>query len=150
VQVDYDPNRITYSRLLDLFWKGHSPTQKNWSRQYMNAVFYQNDDQKKLALESKAQVENTTGGKVRTQIVPMQSFTLAEDYHQKYLLKRRQDLKNELLRVYPNPRDFVDSTAVTRLNGYVGGHGSPTQLSREIESLGLSNQAKQSLNQIVR
>ena len=103
-----------------------------------------------MALESKVRVGTTVGGEIKTQIVPIRSFTLAEDYHQKYLLKSRKDLTNELTRIYPNHREFVDSTAVTRLNGYVGGHGSPTQLSREIESLGLSPQGKQALTQVVR
>jgi len=116
----------------------------------MNAVFYQNEHQKNLVLESKARVETTVGGKIKTQIVAIRSFTLAEDYHQKYLLKSRKNLTNELSHIYPNHRDFVDSTAVTRLNGYVGGHGSPTQLSREIESLGLSPQGRQALTEIVR
>jgi hypothetical protein len=55
--------------------------------------------------------------------------------------KRHGDLKNEMERIYPRHRDFVDSTAVARLNGYAGGHGSMNQLSREIENLGLSAQA---------
>ena len=147
--MDYDPRRITYSQLLDIFWKSHQPTQRAWSRQYMNAVFYQNEHQRQLAIESRDRVAKTIGAAVRTQIVPIRSFTLAEDYHQKYLLKRHGDLKNEVSRIYPNHHDFINSTAVTRLNGYAGGHGSPTQLSQEIETLGLSPQGIQELTEMV-
>ena len=79
----------------------------------------------------------------------MQSFTLAEDYHQKYLLKRRTNLMRELSRLYPEHTDFVNSTAVARINGYVGGYGSKAQLLREIDMLGLSPAARKTLLDLV-
>lgn len=75
---------------------------------------------------------------------------MAEDYHQKYILKNHGKLKKEMSRIYPLHRDFVDSTAVARLNGYVGGNGSRDQLSREIESLGLSAEGKKVLAEVGR
>jgi len=45
VQVDFDPGRITYAQLLKIFWASHRPTSRNWSRQYMNAIFYHDDEQ---------------------------------------------------------------------------------------------------------
>jgi peptide-methionine (S)-S-oxide reductase len=149
VQVDYDPQRITYARLLDIFWKSHKPTQRNWSKQYMHAVFYHNEDQHQQALASKAAVEQKIGRAVKTKVVPVRSFTMAEDYHQKYILKNHQVLRNDMARIYPNPQDFVDSTAVTRLNGYAGGNGTGDQLSREIDILGLSPEGKKRLAGLV-
>jgi len=145
VQVDYDPERITYAQLLDIFWKSHRPTKQSWSRQYMNAVFYQNEQQRRLSMASKTAVEKKIGRTVKTEVVPLQSFTMAEDYHQKYILKRYYDLKNEMSRIYPRHQEFVDSTAVARLNGYAGGNGTKDQLSWEIESLGLSAEGKKAL-----
>ena len=55
-----------------------------------------------------------------------------------------------MARIFPRHRDFVDSTAVARLNGYAGGHGGTDQLSREIENLGLSAEGKKVLAELVR
>ena len=150
VQIDYDPRRISYKELLAIFWKSHNPTSRTWLRQYRNAVFYQNDDQRRQALESKAELEQKLGRKVYSEIVPLQSFTWAEDYHQKYLLKSKRELVSAMKRIYPRPRDFDDSTAVARLNGYVGGNGSREQLRREIDQLGLNERGQERLMQMVR
>lgn len=149
VQVDFDPSRITYSQLLEIFWKSHDPKKRSWSHQYMNAVFYHNESQHQKALASKTRLSKENGGKLYTRIVPLNVFTRAEDYHQKYLLKRHDDLKNKLARIYPRHKDFVDSTAAARLNGYVGGYGNREQLSREIEKLGMSTEGKTLLEKIV-
>lgn len=150
VQVDYDPEHITYARLLNIFWKSHQPTNRSRSRQYMHAVFYHNEQQRQLAMASKTALEQKIEHTVKTEVVPLRSFTMAEDYHQKYILKRHYGLKNEMSLIYTHHRDFVDSTAVARLNGYAGGHGTKDQLSREIESLGLSAEGKKVLTEVVR
>ena len=150
VQVDYDPQRIRYAQLLDIFWKSHHPTGGSWSRQYMNAVFYHDEKRQRIAMDSKAAVEKRVGPALTTKVLPLRSFTMAEDYHQKYLLKSNGRLKNEMSRIYPVHRDFVDSTAVARLNGYAGGNGSGDQLSREMDSLGLSAEGEKMLAEVVR
>jgi len=149
VQVDYDPQHITYNQLLDIFWQSHKPTGRSWSRQYMNAVFYHDDQQRQLAMDSKAAVEKKIGRSVKTEVVPLRTFTMAEDYHQKYLLKQHYDLNAEISRIYPIHRDFVDSTAVARLNGYVRGNGSKDQFANEIDNLGLTDAGKKTLTDIV-
>ncbi len=150
VQLDYDPQRITYTQLLDIFWKSHDPTARSWSRQYMQAIFYHNEEQRRMALASKASVEQKIGHAVKTQLVSVRAFTMAENYHQKYNLKGHQALRKEMERIFPNSRDFVFSSAVTRLNGYAGGNGTGDQLSREIDSLGLSADGKKRLANLVR
>ena len=82
---------------------------------------------------------------MRTEVLPLRSFTMAEDYHQKYLLKRETDLMRELSRIYPRHAALVDSTAAARLNGYAGGYGSPQQLAQEIGRLGLSAETQKKL-----
>ena len=149
VQVDYDPSLISYDQLLDIFWNSHDPTRNTRPGQYMKAVFYHNEKQHTLALASKAAIEEKTGRTVNTEIVPIRSFTMAEDYHQKFTLKGHKGLKKEIMRIYPRHRDLVDSTAAARLNGYVGGYGSRDQLSTEIDSLGLSDEAEQVLVDLV-
>ena len=149
VQVDYDPDRISYRQLLDIFWQSHRPERRSWSRQYMHAVFYHDEDQRSQAEASRAALAVQIGDNVETRVMPLRSFTMAEDYHQKYLLKGHGKLNGELAGIYPSHRDLVDSTAAARLNGYVGGHGNQAQLSREIAGLGLSTRGRKILVELV-
>ena len=148
VQVDYDPQQITYEKLLAVFWNSHQPSQQSWSQQYKNAVFFHNEQQRRLAMDSKKILEKKTGKTVKTAIVPLNSFTMAEDYHQKYLLKHHP-LKKGILDIYPHHKDLIASTAAARLNGYAGGYGNQNQLAMEIESLGLGPEGKQLLTDLV-
>jgi len=145
IEIDYDPARISYKDLLLVFWQSHDPTYKSWSRQYMSAIFYQNDEQRKRALETKAFEESQRNQKIYTEIVPYGKFYLAEDYHQKYELRRHSDLMKEFKAMYPRDIDFVNSTAAARINGYVGGHGRAEDLEATIAKLGLSAAGRERL-----
>lgn len=144
VQIDYNPEFITYSQLLNIFWNSHQPTKQSHSQQYKNVVFFHNKKQHLQTMESKMELEQKIDQTVKTGIMPLGSFTMAEDYHQKYYLKNHA-LKKEIMRIYPRHNDIVDSTAAARLNGYIGRNGSKEQLSREIENLGLSDAGKRLL-----
>lgn len=150
VQVDYDPERVSYVQLLDIFWNSHQPTNSPWRRQYMNAVFYHDEKQRRMAEASKTAIEEAIGQTVKSEVAPLRSFTMAEDYHQKYNLKRNDPLTKEIFSIYSRHRDFVDSTAVARLNGYAGGTGRRKQLEREIDRLGLSAEGQRRLEAMVR
>jgi methionine-S-sulfoxide reductase len=138
IQLDYDPTQISYKELLEIFWESHNPGSRSWSRQYMAAIFFHNDQQKKIALETKDQVAARIKDEVYTQILPATVFYLAEDYHQKYFLRLEPELLNELTAIYRSTKDFVASTAAARLNGYVAGYGTRAGIEAEISSLGLS------------
>jgi methionine-S-sulfoxide reductase len=150
VQIDYDPSKITYRQLLDVFWTSHDPTYRSWSRQYASIIFAHTDEQKRLAEESKARVAKERDRAVSTGIVPYSGFTLAEDYHQKHSLQLFPEFRKELERIYPRPADFVASTAVARVNGYLGGEGSYQALLQEKDSLGLSSARTEELLRIVK
>ena len=150
IQVDYDPTQISYEALLELFWQAHNPGAQSPSQQYMAAAFYHDESQKKLAQETRDRVAAEIGSKVETQILPAGTFYLAEDYHQKYSLRRREVFYQELAAVYPQMEDLIASTAAARLNGYLGGYGTRAQLERELDSLGLSPTAREQLLSIVR
>jgi hypothetical protein len=150
VQVDFDPRRISYADLLAIFWDSHRPASQSTRRQYWHAVFYHDARQQQMALESRNRVANRLGRPVRTEVLPLQSFTRAEDYHQKYILKRERALMRELSQMFPDHRDLVDSTAAARLNAYVGGYGSPAQFERESEALGLSPISRDKVARLVR
>ena len=98
VQVTFDPARVSYEQLLEVFWKIHDPTQVNrqgpdFGRQYRTAIFYHTPEQQALALKSKQALE--ASGKlqrpVATEITPAGTFWRAEEYHQRYLEKKGQE-----------------------------------------------------------
>lgn len=149
VQIDYDPSRISYEELLRAFWTGHDPTYRSWSRQYASIIFVHNDEQLRLARQSKAQIEQERGKAVHTEIINYSGFTLAEEYHQKHDLRQFPEYAEELMRIYPSFADYVASTAVARVNGYLGGEGSYDALKKEADSLGLSPARKQDLLRLV-
>ena len=95
VEVDYDPAKVSYEQLLDVFWENHDPTQLNrqgpdFGTQYRSAIFYYSPEQEQLAKSSKQQLEKSGqySRPIVTQIVPAATFYEAEDYHQQYLEKR--------------------------------------------------------------
>ncbi len=93
VQVVYDPRKIDYSKLLEVFWRNIDPTTPDRQfcdigTQYRTAIFYHNESQRRLAEESKEKLESgPLRGKLVTEIVPASEFYPAEDYHQKYYRK---------------------------------------------------------------
>jgi len=93
VMVEYDPAKITYRALLDIFWEIHDPTQKDRQgpdvgRQYRSAIFLFDESQKSEALTSISEKQERLGGAVTTEVVPAAEFWEAEGYHQKYYEKR--------------------------------------------------------------
>lgn len=141
--MDFNPEKITYQQLLEVLWQSHRYTRQTGMVQYKNAIFYHKQMQKYAALVSKEALEKRTGEVVRTDIVPLNSFTHAEEYHQKYLLKNSA-MKHLLNRFYTRHSDFVDSTAAARLNGYAGRYGTREQLLREFQSLGIDEKKRKS------
>jgi len=94
VQVEYDPKKVSYEKLLDVFWHNIDPTQKDaqfcdHGTQYRSGIFVHNDEQKKLAEASKAALMKSKPfkGEIVTEIVPATTFYPAEDYHQDYYMK---------------------------------------------------------------
>ncbi|MFW6102242.1 MAG: peptide-methionine (S)-S-oxide reductase MsrA [Chloroflexota bacterium] len=134
IQIDFAPTLISYGQLLEIYWDSHNPTSQPWSRQYMSIVFYHNSEQRELAMETKQREEDSLGRLIYTEITPFTEFYLAEDYHQKYYLQQVPELMEELSAIYPNFDDFIDSTAVARINGYVGGHVTFQELQEQLNS----------------
>jgi peptide-methionine (S)-S-oxide reductase len=149
IQIDYDPTVVSYEELLGVFWSSHSPTARSWSRQYMSIVFYHNDEQRRLAMETRDREAARVGGEIYTEILPASEFVLAEAYHQKYQLRQVPDLMGEFRTIYPGDDDFVASTAVARVNGYLGGNGTCEGLREQVNSLGLSEAGSEKLLRMV-
>lgn len=137
LQVDFDPKAISFAELVDLFWASHDPTRGAWSTQYAAILFYESEEQRQIALDSRDRVAAGLGRAVQTEVRPLDRFYRAEDYHQKYRLRHVRDLMAEFRQMYPVDVDFVDSTAAARVNGYLDGYGTAAQLEAEVGDLGL-------------
>jgi peptide-methionine (S)-S-oxide reductase len=92
VQVVYDPRKVTYARLLEVFWRNIDPTTPDRQfcdvgTQYRSAIFVADETQRRLAEESRAAVARQLGRPVVTEIVPVSTFYPAEEYHQDYYRK---------------------------------------------------------------
>lgn len=95
VQIKYEPHTISYSDLLTKFWNAHDPTTPNRQgpdvgSQYRSLILFHTPEQEKLAREKKKEMEKSGGfdRAIVTEIAPAGVFYRAEDYHQKYLMKR--------------------------------------------------------------
>ena len=86
VEITFDPKIISFEALLKHFWKEHDPTVK-YSNHYKSAIYYQDEEQHKIAEKSKQVIEKKLGRKVATEIQKAGAFYEAEEYHQKYLQK---------------------------------------------------------------
>ncbi|HEY8110177.1 MAG: peptide-methionine (S)-S-oxide reductase MsrA [Nitrososphaerales archaeon] len=94
VQVEFDPSVLPYEKLLDVFWQSHDPTQINRQgpdvgKQYRSVIFYHNEDQEKIARQSKENLDKSGNldKKTATEIKPAEEFYKAEEYHQQYYAK---------------------------------------------------------------
>jgi len=145
VQIDYNPEEISYEELLEVFWESHNPTVGGFNRQYMNIAFYHNEAQKEAAMESKEELGEEYEDQIRTEIRELENFYIAEDYHQKYKLKLSNLFSEEFERIYPDEKNLTDSTAAAKVNGYLSGYGSLESVRDNIGKLGLSERAQQRL-----
>lgn len=96
IEIAFDPSKVTYDELLDVFWSIHDPTTLNRQgpdigAQYRSIIFYINSEQKEKALNSKTRLEASKRYKraIVTQVVSASHFWEAEEYHQQYVEKRK-------------------------------------------------------------
>jgi peptide-methionine (S)-S-oxide reductase len=93
VEVEFDPEQVSYDELLAVFWANHDPTTPNRQgpdvgSQYRSAIFFDSPEQQEAALKSKAAIQAELPARVVTEVVPVQTFHEAEDYHQQYFEKQ--------------------------------------------------------------
>ncbi|MBF2058054.1 MAG: peptide-methionine (S)-S-oxide reductase MsrA [Cyanobacterium sp. T60_A2020_053] len=92
VQIEYNPKKVSYQKLLEVFWRNIDPTVKNRQfcdvgTQYRSGIFYHNDQQKELAEKTKQDVKKQLKTTIFTEITPAEKFYPAEEYHQNYYIK---------------------------------------------------------------
>jgi len=149
VQLEYDPERITYGELLEIFFASHDAARPSYNRQYASAIFYHSESQKHLAEKAIKKAQSTLKARVVTEVIPYAGFTRAENYHQKYFLRNQPELEKRFEAIYPDPGNLTDSTAAARVNSYLGGYGSREQFEREAPGLGLNDVEVRALKKLV-
>jgi peptide-methionine (S)-S-oxide reductase len=150
LQIDFAPSQVTYDELLDVFWDSHAADYQPLSRQYMAILHYSSDAQQDSARASARRIVGETGRPVLTEIRPVGTFYLAEDYHQKYYLRSSPSWHPTFLLAYPNAKAFRDSTLAARVNGCLGGYCTREDLETEIDSYGLSPEGEKALRALER
>lgn len=121
LEIDFDPEVISYPTILTLFWDSHDAVKDRTykGRQYLSLLFYHDAEQQKVAHQVKQNWENKNHKKIQTEIQPYTHFYQAEDRHQKYFLKRYPKAHTAISNLFPTYSDYIDSTIAARLNSFV-------------------------------
>ena len=139
LQVEFDPSIISFEALLQLFWDGHDPTRGGRGSQYRSILICENEEQFAIAQKSAAATEEKLGRKVHTEVVVGKPFWSAEDYHQKWKLRQRRVLFDELAKSFSTEAELLRSLAATKLNAIVGGHMGRDEIDAIADQLELSS-----------
>jgi peptide-methionine (S)-S-oxide reductase len=145
IEIEYDPAVVTYEELLEVFWRSHDPRINVRNTQYRSAIFTHDDAQAKAAAASKAERESAKGATMHTAIEPATEFTTAEDYHQKWYLRKSKDIVRELAELIGDERALMDSPLGTRLNAYYGNHIQADPVREELARLPVEEAAVDAL-----
>ncbi len=142
LQLDFDSREISFASLLERFFEWHNAFRKPYARQYMSAVMLHDEEQKLAWLKAVTEREDAKR-KVLSEVQDFSGFTWAEDYHQKYFLRKNRLLALELKSRFPTYEELVNSTAAMKANAILAGHLSPKE--DELKDLGFSAEARSQL-----
>lgn len=154
IRVAFNSSIISYDTLVDRFFEFHNPFKTRLRRQYASMIFPHNCNQHDTATHLKLAFEKQKRCKCTTEIQmwPIDSFTNAEDYHQKYLLRQNKQILEFLadrFRLQSNSSEFVSSLLTTKLNGYFVGSMSVEDLRCDLNLLNLSDADQSALLELL-
>ncbi|KAK6043548.1 putative peptide-methionine (S)-S-oxide reductase [Cooperia oncophora] len=132
--AQFDPSQISYRQVLDFFWSHHNPAELR-KKQYQSAILYETEDEKKIAEHTYAQAR-TKYGNIETYVVKLDKFYQAEDYHQKYWLRNRHDIFDELKL---SDDQVANSVLAAKMNAYCAGYTDFSELEELKKEHGLSD-----------
>ena len=144
IEIDYDPDVISYGELLRIFFESHNPYSQAYSRQYASLILYNNSEQQKIAAAVKEKLEVESSREIKTEIKKLDKFYLAEDYHQKFKLQQQTAFRDHYLNQL-TMKQFINSPAVTKANGYITGSGERDAIIQNIGILGLTTELQERL-----
>jgi methionine-S-sulfoxide reductase len=145
IQIEFDPKKIGYADLLKIFWASHDECGRVWSNQYKAVLWTHGSSQARIARASAAAQAKARGKELTTAVVEAPRFWIAEDYHQKYNIRRHKKLVRLLIGADATEKQIRESTLIARANGWVSGHGTKAQILSECEALGVSAPARKEL-----
>lgn len=143
IQIEFDPLKISYADVLREFWQNHYPNRDNYKgRQYISLLHYHTEEQRQTIVAIQQEMEEQLGESIETEISPFSEFTRAEERHQKYYLKRYPKALEQTIELYPESEQLTDSTFAARLNGFVKGYGTKTDLLEEMANWSIGEAEK--------
>ncbi|WP_433945101.1 peptide-methionine (S)-S-oxide reductase MsrA [Paenibacillus sp. SN-8-1] len=151
VQLDFDPEILSFEDILRIFWNNHNPVNINdyKGRQYRSMVLYHNELQKDKAERVIRQCEGEGKAKPETEFSPCALFYPAEERHQKYYLHRYPNAVEKLSSIYPSHQELVNSTLAARLNGLAKGYTNLSQIKQEIAGWKADKEQKKRLIDLI-
>jgi peptide-methionine (S)-S-oxide reductase len=130
VQMDYDPERVTFGDLLDRAFDAHTPLQQSRKRQYQYIVFVESDDQR-AQLRSYLDANGYDPNRIETRLESLSEFHLAETYHQKFNLSGARWATDPFASAGYDEAAIRESPAAAKLNAHLGGHEVDVPFLRE-------------------
>lgn len=146
VQIDFDPAVLPYEEVLRHFWENHYPNRDGYKgRQYISLLRFHSSQQQEAIARIKEEMERRLGEDIETEIAPYRNFTLAEERHQKYYLKRYPRILEQLAPNYTGAQGLQNSIFAARLNGFAKGFGNREKLKEEIMDWNISEESRHAL-----
>lgn len=134
VDLEFDPDVVSYEELLNKFWKWHNPCSQRGT-QYMSAIFYHSTKQKMLAEQTRDEQQKDHVSPIVTKIAKAGPFYNAENYHQKYILRQHRDILDSL---HLTDEELILSPLACKFNGYLGGYGNFEDFLKDTEGVKLT------------
>ncbi|UJF16103.1 peptide-methionine (S)-S-oxide reductase MsrA [Jeotgalibaca sp. MA1X17-3] len=151
VEITFDPQLLSLESLLHTFWQTHDATKNRFyrERQYISLIVFQNIQQKKIAENIKQIEEKRQGKEIQTEFQVATPFYPAEDYHQKYFLRRFKEATKNVQKLFPDEETFIRSTISARLNGFIRENKSLPEIKEEIKNWDLSEEHLKELQNMI-
>lgn len=151
VEIDYDPEIISYSDLIDEFFDAHNETLRPYDQRVKSLVFYRDKDEFEIAKSKleKIRVEAETGKSVYTELKEFSVFYIAEEKNQNRSLKTEISLYEEIKSKFGSEKKVLLSVLASKLNGVVYGYGSAEKAEEILSKSALSDQAIERVKEII-
>ncbi|XP_054714409.1 peptide methionine sulfoxide reductase-like [Uloborus diversus] len=147
IDIDFNPEELSYDQLLKLFWINHDPTEMH-KRQYRSVIFYRDEEQKEAAIKSKEEYQKLHRKPIVTAIELFNIFYNAENYHQKYYLQTHHKKLFNSLNIAE--KNLIDSEVAAKLNGFVVGENTKEAFDEQCLSYKLSQESISYIYQMIK
>lgn len=151
VEIDYDPEVISYGELIDIFFSSHNETLRPYDQRVKSLIFYRNDEEYGVAKSKLDAIRAKTPDdeSVYTELKSFEIFYLAEPEHQNRSLKLETSLYHELEDIFGSDDQMLLSILVSKLNGYIYGYGTLEGALELLDLSGLSEQSKARVIEVI-